>query len=345
MKNTEYAEAFIRESGQGVPNTYEGQRSHGHAGFVVDAARRAGLKVVVDDGTYLFLRGSAVVGAIRGMLSSISSSVGVSIAASKEQTKRLLAAQSLPVPAGNAWTVQQRAEAYDYYLSRLADGALQVLKPEKMNGGRGVYISKKDVFEEAWSEYLRLTEGKVSRFLVEDYAEGLDVRLLMIAGKCVACMTRVPANVVGDGSSSVEALVEAKNGLRAQHPHFKRFPITLDGRSLGYLREQGCDASSVIEEGRVVFFNGASNVSSGGDAYDVTDRVSSDLIHLASKAVSSIPGLGYAAVDMIVPDLASADGATIIEIEAHANMGIHYFPWYGTPRDVGQRLLEAFQGL
>jgi len=64
------------------------------------------------------------------------------------------------------------------------------------------------------------------------------------------------------------------------------------------------------------------------------------LFALAVDAVRAVPGLGLAGVDLIVPDVRSADGAVILELNVGANIRVHHYPTYGRPRDVAGAIVD-----
>ena len=61
----------------------------------------------------------------------------------------------------------------------------------------------------------------------------------------------------------------------------------------------------------------------GGENVDVTDLAHPDLLAMAVDAVRAIPGLGLAGVDLLAPDIGSADGAVVLELNDGANIRVH----------------------
>ena len=71
-----------------------------------------------------------------------------------------------------------------------------------------------------------------SVFLVEQPIPGREFRTLVIDGKMLAAFERAPVCVVGDGRSTVRALIEAENDYRARHPEFAERVINVDTAAL-----------------------------------------------------------------------------------------------------------------
>ena len=73
---------------------------------------------------------------------------------------------------------------------------------------------------------------------------------------------------------------------------------------------------------------------------DVTELVHPDLLELAVDAIRAIPGLGVAGIDLLAPDIGSADGAVVLEANVEANIRVHNCPAYGRPRDVAGAIID-----
>ena len=141
---------------------------------------------------------------LQATITSDTQHIAVELASDKEETNRILGDLGLPVPRQALVYRLRRAE-------RAAEriGYPVVVKPLDANHGRGVTtnIGSAKELEEAYDKAKEHSDGVI----VETYLEGLDHRLLVVNGQLVAAAKRVPAHVRGDGSSSVEELVENVN--------------------------------------------------------------------------------------------------------------------------------------
>src|SRR5262249_56581201 len=124
-------------------------------------------------------------------------------------------------------------------------------------------------------------------------------------GKLAAAALREPARVVGDGRSTITELVaEVNKDPRRSDGHATVLSfITLDAVGLAVLAEQGYTPESVPPAGVCVLIRRNGNLSTGGTATDVTDRVHSDV---AAQAVAParVIGLDIAGVDVVARDIA-----------------------------------------
>jgi cyanophycin synthetase len=217
-----------------------------------------------------------------------------------------------------------------------------VLKPLDANHGRGVTtdIKDKSQIEAAYDKAKVHSEGVI----VETYLEGLDHRLLVVDGELVAAAKRVPAHVKGDGSNSVEQLVEIVNSdPRRGIGHEKVLTrISLDPQAERMLAHKGYTPSSVPADGEIVYLQPTANLSTGGTSVDVTDIIHPDNKSMAERAILAL-GLDVGGVDFITTDIARSYrdvGGGICECNAAPGFRMHVAPSEGTPRDVAEPVIN-----
>lgn len=85
------------------------------------------------------------------------------------------------------------------------------------------------------------------------------------------------------------------------------------------------------ERGEVALLSQTANAHSGGEAFEVTDMLPNHLRRDAVAAVQAIPHLKIAGVDFQAAGCATTDQVVTIELNTHANFGMHYYPWFGQP--------------
>src|SRR5690606_19350798 len=137
----------------------------------------------------------------------------------KESTRKLLLRAYLPALTGKAF--RDKDAALSYFLEKRSP---QVVKPLLGSGGVGVTtgVTSSVQFEKAWN---RASGGKRS-VIVEDFATGDELRLIVLDGETVAAVCRMPAYVIGDGASTIAQLVAAKNARRKNNPLMRVYPIS-----------------------------------------------------------------------------------------------------------------------
>jgi cyanophycin synthetase len=264
--------------------------------------------------------------------------LGVELACDKEGTKRILDNAGAPVPKGTVIG----------YLDELEDaiaavgGYPIVIKPLDGNHGRGITIDIKSR-EEAESAYDAAKE--VSRsVIVERYYVGRDHRVLVVDGKVVAVAERVPANVEGDGVSTIEQLINTTNQdpNRGEGHDNILTRIEVDRTSYQLLERQGYTLDTVLPRGEVCYLRATANLSTGGIAVDRTDDIHPENVWLAQR-VSKIIGLDIAGIDIVTPDISRPlreVGGVIVEVNAAPGFRMHVSPSRGIPRNVAGAVLD-----
>ncbi len=267
---------------------------------IVDAGRKRGIPYFrLNSGSLVQLGYGARQRRILTAETDRTSAIAESIAQDKELTRKLLASAGIPVPKG--CPVKDAAEAWEVAQDL---GLPVVVKPQYGNHGRGVTTNLLTQAEvTAAYENAREEESTV---VVEKFIEGDDYRLLVVGDHLVAAARRVPAQVIGDGKSTVRELVaEVNKDPRRSDGHSTVMSfITLDPVAEAVLAQQGFHADSVPPVGHIVLIRRNANLSTGGTACDVTDLVHPEVAARAVEA-ARIVGLDIAGVDVIAKDISS----------------------------------------
>ncbi len=264
-------------------------------------------------------------------ITDVTSHVAVLTAASKQRTKTRLRAAGIPVPDGRVVATADEAIAAAATL-----GAAVVTKPLSGNHGRGVTRGLRTPDEVARGFAVAAEHGP--RVIVETEIAGADHRILVIGGRVVAAAERIPARVVGDGTSSVAELIAALNAdPRRGDGHANSLTrIVVDPPLHAMLASRGLTLDTVPADGELVVLRETANLSTGGEAIDRTDELHPGNVAVAERAARAI-GLDIAGIDVIAPDLSRPfieTGGAIIEVNAAPGFRMHLDPSQGTPRDV-----------
>ena len=307
----------------------------GHHALIRQAAADRGLSAKVIDTTTYFYDGPLVVGSMTGWVPNLVTRDALAACRSKDLTKTMLEAAGVPTPAG----IVVDREGFDEALAHLRGRAVpQVLKPTLGYGGAGITcgITSDDALRAAWTTAREAAKPR-ARFVLEDLVEGVDVRAYVVGSRVAAASTRVHPHVVGDGRHSIAELVDEKLRWRAHHVLLKKRPLVVDEAMPA---RTGWTVRDVPAVGEVVVLNSVSNVHVGGENVDVTDLLHPDLQELAVAATRAIPGLGVAGIDLMTPDIGSADHAVVLEANVGANIRVHNCPAHGQPRNVAGAIID-----
>jgi cyanophycin synthetase len=260
-------------------------------------------------------------------------------ARNKELTKILLRRNGVRTPEG--FVARNASEA----LEKLGTSTLSfpvVVKPLDAERGRGIFINirNEQELEKAIQYIEKMWNNRPSLekyCIVEERARGVDYRILVLEGKAIACIERIPASVTGDGKSTIEALAEEFNKNRRT-----RHSIVIDSIVEKYLQEQGYSQRDILPTGKTVFLRKNANVSSGGRAIDRTEVMSDFFKEVAERSASAL-GLSFCGVDILTTDITENKCEYwVLEINGDPSHTIHEKPLVeGRGVDTTRLIVEA----
>jgi cyanophycin synthetase len=263
------------------------------------------------------------------------SAIAENIASDKDLTKQLLASCGVPVPEGREVT-----SAVDAWEAAEDIGVPVVVKPTDANHGRGVFtnLTTRDQVETAYAAAVE--EG--SGVIVERFVRGNAHRLLVVGNRLVAAIRGKPLSVVGDGRSTVAALVESQINSDPRcgvEEEFPLEPLVLAEEPIALLElsRQGYAPDAVPPAGQEVLIK-----RQGDLAYDETDAVHADVAAAATLA-ARVVGLDIAGIDLVAEDIAQPlvpQRGAIVEVNAGPGLLMHLKPAEGRPRPVGQAIVD-----
>lgn len=312
--------------------------------LLLQAAVRRGIQVELLDRTANFVRLSK--GAKRELVAqatktSLDRYSNILAMENKKVTKQILREHGIAVPGGADFTdVTEAKLAWDRF-----KGQAVVVKPVNTNFGIGITILTENRDSTVYERAIETAFAEDTQILIEEHISGKEYRFFLINNQVMAILHRVPANVTGDGSHSIRQLVVMKNEdpLRG-----KGYVTPLERLGFGeaeatHLRSQGLDFETVPGAGQRIFLRENSNISTGGDSIDFTDRTHPSYSKIASAAARALE-VQITGLDMIVKDIAApaAPGNfAIIEMNFNPAIHIHCHPYQGENRRLDEHILSA----
>jgi cyanophycin synthetase len=176
--------------------------------------------------------------------------------------------------------------------------------------------------------------------MVERFVPGCEHRLLVVGGRMVAALRGDAAWIVGDGSSTVAALIDSQlnaDPMRDAQASGPLFRIRLDPTLRLQLSRQGLSGDSVPAPGRRVLIQRNGNIT-----VDVTDRVHPSFSEAAALA-ARVVGLDIAGIDLLAEDISrpmAAQRAAIVEVNAGPGLDMHLHPTSGSAQPVGRAIVD-----
>lgn len=265
------------------------------------------------------------------------SSIAVDIACNKEQTKKMLDANSIPVANGGICVDEADL---DEVIGKI--GYPIVLKPLDGNHGKGASINVKTRAEAV--EGLAYAKKYSNRIIVEKFITGYDFRVLVIDNKLVAAAKREPAHVKGDGKQNIQQLIDKTNtDPRRGYGHENVLTqIDVDRDTTDLLEKLNYTLETVPKKDEVVYLKSTANLSTGGTSIDVTDMMHPENIFLCER-ISRVIGLDICGVDIMAENLTQPlkeNGGCILEVNAAPGFRMHLAPSEGLPINVAAPVID-----
>ncbi|GAX88674.1 cyanophycin synthetase [Effusibacillus lacus] len=305
---------------------------------IVDAAERRGIPWSrLNYGSLIQLGYGKHRKYVQATISDHTCAIGVDIAGDKSLTKNLLEQACIPVPRGRI--VRKPQEAIDFLVNV---GKPVVVKPLNGCQGKGVSLNLTTPSEVRYAFQIAVEYS--SDVMVEEFLLGKNYRVLVINGHVTAVSERIPAHVVGDGKHTVAELIELTNldPLRGDDHEKPLTRIVIDPILIAYLRKRGRNLNDIPDSGEVVYLRESANLSTGGIARDVTDKIHPDVAMLCERAARTV-GLDICGVDLVLPDIAEPlewGRGGVIEVNAAPGIRMHHYPSEGQSRNVAEAIVE-----
>ncbi|MEH6943167.1 bifunctional glutamate--cysteine ligase GshA/glutathione synthetase GshB, partial [Bacillus sp. JJ722] len=267
--------------------------------------------------------------------------VAVLIMENKSVTKQILKRNNIVVPGGEEFfDVNTAKESLGNWIK-----VPLVIKPKSTNFGLGISIFPNGANEADLIKGLEIAFGKDSTILIEPFIKGKEYRFLIIGDETVAVLHRVPANVTGDGISTIQQLISKKNvdPLRGKGYKTPLEKIEIDENMKLFLQQKELTIQSVLPEGELQYLRENSNISTGGDSIDVTDNVPKLFKQIAVEASQAV-GAKICGVDMMIENSDDEQSSyAIIELNFNPAIHIHSYPYQGKERNVASKILELVE--
>ncbi|HYD95342.1 MAG TPA: N-acetylglutaminylglutamine synthetase [Noviherbaspirillum sp.] len=296
-----------------------------YAMIIINEARRRGISVeVIDAAAGIFkLRNAGHEMLCRESLTELTGGVAMTWCQDKVLTSRRLASIGLRVPR------QRTAGEREADVAFLREHGAVVVKPALGEQGKGVFVDVRT--EEQLDEAIRRAAEQGGHVVIEEYCAGQDLRIVVIGYKVVAAAIRRPAEIIGDGTSTVLQLIERQSARRAAATGGES-RIPLDGETERCLAGQGLGYDTVLENGRAVKVRKTANLHTGGTIHDVTAELHPALAEAAETAARAlrIPVVG---LDFLVP---APDAAEYVIVEANERPGLANHE----PQPTAQRFID-----
>lgn len=309
-------------------------------GLIYDEAIQRGVDVTICDRLTLLMRKWDVQWLVHGSSTSLQSAIGYMIAKKKHLTKAILVDRKVPTA--------------DYVLLRTVQDLDKldcidfpiVMKPTHGKSGNHVVVgvASRDAATRIYNQFAPRIDLEEGIFLLaEELLSGHEYRILCVGFTFIAAAYRYPAHVTGDGRSSIQDLVNAKNAQRGSDSLQPLNKLTIDCSVHDFLQAHGWTVSSVPALGEEVRLRQIANLSTGGEPWNVTSQVCDDNIALFEQIARDCD-LNTIGIDVMCDSLAmplrQQPQAGVIEINASPGLSTHHFPVRGEPINAAGKIMD-----
>lgn len=171
--------------------------------------------------------------------------------------------------------------------------------------------------------------------LVQRYIQGKDYRIVVLDNKIISAYERIPLSVIGDSILSIKQLLEKKKKYFLSIKRDINIKIN-DPRIKEKLKIVHKNLQSVPKKNEQVFLLDNANLSTGGDAVDVTHSVHKEFKKIAIKLTKDM-GLRICGVDLMIQGDISKKPKKYFVIEVNSAPGLDH---YVTTGKAQQKIVE-----
>lgn len=291
--------------------------------YIYKELKKRGINVEVIDDNYSLMRyyHKRKWHRLRGCITEDVASISRFICDTKSVAERFAKQVGMPIPASTQY------KSLDQAIKFMNKHGTIVVKPLDAAHGHGITlnITSKTALKRALSYAKKFSDHPP---LLQQMVQGQDVRIMVIGGKYVAAVRRVPAAVKGDGKHTIEQLIKRENKRphRAKGKRGRLGPINMQAAK-SFLNRR---IFRVPDSNETVPVVGMGNTSIGGHAEDYTDELPKEIYKMAEKFARELK-LPVCGVDIILDD---DNNYNFIEANASPGFGPHHHPQVGERRNV-----------
>ncbi|KRL00100.1 hypothetical protein [Liquorilactobacillus capillatus] len=271
----------------------------------------------------------------RGIQTEKTSAVMQKIWKNRQLSQKIVAAAGYAVPTG--WTITQTSEILNVY--RETKGLALVIKNNYRTGAQVFRIPPtQDIFVQTVKQYLSSEQP----CLIEQVVLGSSYTALLVGGKVVSLIERLPQNIVGDGRSTIKQLIQRKQ-VKQQNRQTQFAFGEVQARSLA---EQGRVLEDILPRGVQLYLRYDASTNTGADYLEVSSEIDSSYLkkiaELARTLQMSDGSLDIMITNIYQPLTAANEKSQLVFLNAHAFPALrkHYFTLLRQTQAVAESIVK-----
>jgi len=278
-------------------------------------------------------------------LANFASRLSLQIVDDKEKSKQRLKKGKFPIAEGKAFWFWQKRKAIEFGTNQI--GFPLVVKPRSGSLSRHVTTNIQNLsrLKEAMSKAISYSPV----FLLEKFIPDTFVhRATVVDFDYIFCVKQAPANVKGDGTSSIRDLIDKKNkdprrGEEGQKG-FVLYKIVENEVTERLLAEKGYDILSIPEKNEIVWLQKDSFLRLGGDLIELTPQIHQDNSRLF-RDIARFFDIRLVGIDFLCQDISVSwknQRCAILELNSVPCIEMHHFPSEGDPQNAAKAVVNLF---
>ncbi|GAJ26086.1 hypothetical protein JCM15457_997 [Liquorilactobacillus sucicola DSM 21376 = JCM 15457] len=246
-----------------------------------------------------------------GIQTEDSSAVMQKVWSNRQLSKKIAAAAGYTVPT--QWNVSQKSEIAKVYQE--VKGAAIAIKNNRTSGTHVFRVPPtQKLFAQTVKQYLTLA----APCLVEQVVTGAPYTALLVGGKVVSLVERIPQNIVGNGRSTIKQLIQNKENERKKLGRCFDFG-EIQKKSLA---EQGRTLTDVLPRGVQLYLRYDASTKTGADYLEV--RAETDVSYLQRlEELAGLLKMSSGSLDVLISNIyqplaSDAEKGQFVFLNAHA---------------------------
>lgn len=253
----------------------------------------------------------------------------------KHECKRFLLKNNLPTVKGQIFLNKSKAFKFGNSI-----GFPLVVKPSQ--GSLSHHVTCNINSEKQLWRAIKIAKKYSPAFMVERFIAGDLFRASVIGKKKVFVSKKEKANVVGDGRSTIEKLIDEKNSHafrgRADQLNCTLHKIPINEVLRENLAKQGYNLKSILPKNKKIYLQDKFVLSCGCDIINCTDFIHEQNKRLFLRAAKILQS-DLIGIDFICSDIGKSykkQESGILEVNSLPYIDMHQFPSAGKPEPVAK---------
>jgi len=257
----------------------------------------------------------------------------------KESVKCCLKENNLPIADGRSFWLWQKKEAIKFGIKL---GYPLIVKPRV--GSASQHVTTNILDENQLEKAIKYAATYSPAFIIEKFIPDTFVfRATVVDFNFVVVVQQIPANITGDGKSTIRQLIDSKNSDR-ENENKLLYKITENEMTKELLKDKKYNYSTILKKNELLFLQKDPFLKLGGDLMEVTKAVHRNNLKLF-KDVAKLFNIHLVGIDFLAKDISVSwqeQTCAILELNNMPCIELHHFPSSGVPTNPAKAVADMF---